>query len=604
MKTLYKPANGIFNFICIIITFYTLIHQIQIYSRNEDTSAISLQKFEDDETNDKYPTFTFCFEDSDRGDMYLKTYNAAKHNGRIPMFGSIDECPFYKMEENKLFCSNNSGTKHRTKRFGSIRIQSNPTKADSKCDDVNANESKMYEFGQASFIDWTVEGRKYLISTEHYRNLLKGIDRKYIGMKAHQCYEIKYSIKNISKISFDKQVVDLTSYLKDSSLKTENGLTYGWIDNIYKDLETFCLKRTFLGFGDAACGTQDSFKANVQSRSLAFDPPFMKVYQDPTKICYSPNLRPEWYRKLDHFTLDITEMKSSFLKSASGAESPVMTFYIHMKGQFLRALGKEHLTLSKFDLESHCPNPPNERKSQTGSRASGGRPGIAPGGRRGGLALGRRRRSVEADKSEEGDCFGLALNFDISQVTLLKNRPDAKIPCNPKLKNEDFKIIETILNDTKLKCTPIFWTEIYNFSSIYPTCVKDSDYERVKELLVNFTMVSKSTRSKFDPPCEELMIESSNQRIKGRKVREQYRPTTSVHGHVIADNRTIYQRQYLDVRIRQVNDRYQMIKNNKEFTIESCLSGIGGFIGILIGLSVRQIPEILFSIYNLACKNK
>ena len=105
MKTLYKPANGIFNCICIITTFYTLIHQIQIYSRNEDMSVISLQKFEDDETNDNYPTFTFCFEDSDRGDMYLKSYNADKHNGRIPMFGSIYNCPFYKLS-NRISCSN------------------------------------------------------------------------------------------------------------------------------------------------------------------------------------------------------------------------------------------------------------------------------------------------------------------------------------------------------------------------------------------------------------------------------------------------------------------------------------------------------------------
>ena len=225
MNTLYKPANGIFNCICIIITFYTLIHQIQIYSRNEDTSAISLQKFEEDEINDKYPTFSFCFEDSDRGDMYLKSYNADKHQGRDTIFGSIDDCPFYKIEENKLFCSNNSGNKHRSKRFGNMRIQSKPT--ESKCDDMNANDTKMYEYNQPSFIDWTVKGRKYLISTEHYHNLLKGIDRKFIGMKVHQCDEIRYSIKNISNISFDNQVIDLTNYLKDFSLKTENGSTYG-----------------------------------------------------------------------------------------------------------------------------------------------------------------------------------------------------------------------------------------------------------------------------------------------------------------------------------------------------------------------------------------
>ena len=108
MKTLYKPANGIFNCICIILTFYMLIHQIEIYKRNEDTSAISLRRFKDDQMNYKYPTYTFCFEDSNRGDMYLKYPNAI--GKKFSLFGSIDDCPYYNLEENKLFCSNSSGT--------------------------------------------------------------------------------------------------------------------------------------------------------------------------------------------------------------------------------------------------------------------------------------------------------------------------------------------------------------------------------------------------------------------------------------------------------------------------------------------------------------
>ena len=135
-------------------------------------------------------------------------------------------------------------------------------------------------------------------------------------------------------------------------------------------------------------------------------------------------------------------------------------------------------------------------------------------------------------------------------------------------------------------------------------CTKDSQYERVRELMVNFTLVSDAIRRKFKPPCEELMIESSNQRIKGRKVQVKYKTTKNVHGMIIADTDATYQGQYLDVEFRQVNNRYQMIKNNKEFTVESCFSGIGGFIGMLIGLSLRQVPEIIFFSYQFLCKGK
>ena len=125
-----------------------LIHQIQIYSRNEDTSAISLQKFTDDEKNNKYPTYTFCFEDSNRGDMYLKFPNADKSKTRMSIFGPIDNCPYYNLAENKFFCSNSSGTRKRTKRFGNIRMQAKTNIPSSKCDNSNLNGSNMYNYDQ------------------------------------------------------------------------------------------------------------------------------------------------------------------------------------------------------------------------------------------------------------------------------------------------------------------------------------------------------------------------------------------------------------------------------------------------------------------------
>ena len=407
-------------------------------------------------------------------------------------------------------------------------------------------------------------------------------------MQVHQCQEIKYSINDIMNLDFDEQIIDLESYLKDFSIETEDGTSYGWINTTYEDLETSCFKRNLMGYGDIDCGTQDSFKTSVRKRRESFDPPFKRVYQDPTKVCFSPRLKPEWHRKHDYFTLDVSELLATFLKSPSGANSPVMKFHIHMKGQFMRSIGKEHLSLSKYELESHCQEPPFIRILTKGSRAE-------VGDRRGMVTRLKSGERLILDK----DCFGSIIKFDISQVTLLQNRPDANTACNQKLKDEDFKILETIVTDKKLNCVPVFWNGLQKFSSEYPTCTKDEQYERIRELLVNFTGISDFVRSQFNPPCEELLIETSNQRIKGRKVETKYRTTKNMFGHVVVDRSTGQQNQYLDVEIRQLNNRYQMIKNYKEITIENCLSGIGGFIGMLIGLSLRQIPEIIGLMNNL-----
>ena len=325
----------------------------------------------------------------------------------------------------------------------------------SACDLTKSNDTKMYQYDPIPFTYWTVDGTKYLISTDHYQSLLMGRKRKYIGMSVHQCQEIKYSINDVLNLDFDEQIIGLQTYLKDFSLDTEDGTSYGWINHTYEDLETSCVNRHLRGFGDVSCGTQNSFKTRIRKRRNSFDPPFKRVYQDPTKVCFTPRLKPEWHRKQDYFTLDVSELRETFLKSPSGANSPIIKFHIHMKGQFMRSIGKEHLSLSKFDLESHCPEMPDLQLRNKGLSGFTSRGGIMVRGR-GGLALGRRRRSTGYNKDQKKDCFGLILKFDISQVTLLQNRPDANAACNQKLKDEDFKILEIIVTDKTVNCVPVF----------------------------------------------------------------------------------------------------------------------------------------------------
>ena len=55
----------------------------------------------------------------------------------------------------------------------------------------------------------------------------------------------------------------------------------------------------------------------------------------------------------------------------------------------------------------------------------------------------------------------------------------------------------------------------------------------------------------------------------------------------------------LDIAFTHANPVYQVIKNGRSFSVESCWAGIGGFIGIFVGVSLRQIPELLFDFFKL-----
>ena len=179
MTTPPKSANRIFNLICIILTIYSIIHQVEIYLRNEDMSAVSSRLFKQDQTDDNYPTYTFCFEDSDRGDMYLK-YPKGMGMTLITHSCVDEDCPYYRLDENKLFCSNSSGNKERTKRFGKMRTGGKRINIDPACERINKNDTKMYQYYPIPFMCWNLDGEKYLISTDHYRNLLMGKKQKYI----------------------------------------------------------------------------------------------------------------------------------------------------------------------------------------------------------------------------------------------------------------------------------------------------------------------------------------------------------------------------------------------------------------------------------------
>ena len=104
----------------------------------------------------------------------------------------------------------------------------------------------------------------------------------------------------------------------------------------------------------------------------------------------------------------------------------------------------------------------------------------------------------------------------------------------------------------------------------------------------NFTSYE-MVRSSFDPPCKEMMVITNVGKGSGRK-NEKY----NVKGHSEYDELL-----YLDMSFRYHSKRYISGSNLRGFTAESCWAGIGGFVGIFVGVSLMQVPEILIDTFKV-----
>ena len=242
-----------------------------------------------------------------------------------------------------------------------------------------------------------------------------------------------------------------------------------------------------------------------------------------------------------------------------------------MQGQFMRGIHKEIAAFTKRDISLHCLDK---------------------------LVFPMDKGWSWPDALKT--CFGTKLSFDISQVTLLRSRHDSKKACNPMMKDEDREILKTIMNDDNLKCFPAYWKD-FKPNSKYQECNETIHYRYISNMTENFTKIGniiENAKLQFDSPCDEMIIVTNKYEKKGR---EMIRADLSGwEDHMVHEDEVSLR---LDIEFNHANPVYQIIKNGRSFSVESCWAGIGGFIGIFVGVSLRQIPELITDLFKVV-KNK
>ena len=539
MSALSKPAGWIFTVICFILCGYMVENQIEKYFRNEDTSTISFKKF----SNERYPTYTFCFEDNhDDAGMYKAI--ASLRSNLILDDNSVPKVYF----DGKYLRLERSDVGWKDWKTMNTWKPNNTVQ---NIEGLIGQSGSMY--GPITTFEGLAQhlilfNETFFIPRDLYKRILKGSNDtnfKATFMNggpnwSKSVINITYSPETVAHIDFADSTINMMDFLEEYHANTDSGLTVGWVDEIYEKLQTYCSHGSMNSF---FCHEQYALKSMFESRTkITF--PFGVSYQDPSRICYTPTLNDSISTVHDYVTLDLETMSEQLTANYNrGTRLPYLRVYIHMKGQFIRTLGRDVVNYATADLmNEHCTN--------------------------------KELLGIQRGKSP---CYSSKVSFLMTQATLLKKRHDAIAACDKNLKNEDTQILKSIME--KVGCAPSYWKEISPDYLTYPKCNLAGQYKAIYGYVTN---VSES-RSLFTPPCEEMLVVTNIRKEQGRKREQKSMDRSDLKGRWVS---------YLDFEFVQGSEMYQEIENVRDFGVESCWSGIGGFVGIFVGYSLMQVPSL------------
>lgn len=167
------------------------------------------------------------------------------------------------------------------------------------------------------------------------------------------------------------------------------------------------------------------------------------------------------------------------------------------------------------------------------------------------------------------------LELRISHSTTLKNRPNANVRCDDTIEDDDIKFKEEVVK--KIRCVPIYWKSTMWHQNEFEVCHSSEQLRDANFLIENM----KNFMESYDPPCVEM---------------------TSM---VMVNKDLPQHKDELKIVIRYTEDTYQKIENIEAMSLLVLFGQWGGFVGIFLGYSFLQIPQLMTDAKNyFNSKNK
>ena len=177
-------------------------------------------------------------------------------------------------------------------------------------------------------------------------------------------------------------------------------------------------------------------------------------------------------------------------------------------------------------------------------------------------------------KTDPENFWDKILRIKVSEITVLKQRPDSNVPCNEELQDDDYQFQ---LEITKLlDCIPTYWKHMKNKHTQWDYCVNSIQYQNASRYIQEYQDILSS----YAPPCVDMSILALHDGVESKDGND---PRMEI----------IYPERF-----------YQEIRNTRSFGFEGFLSGVGGFVGIFLGYSLLQLPSLLYNLFEFFRKFK
>ena len=151
----------------------------------------------------------------------------------------------------------------------------------------------------------------------------------------------------------------------------------------------------------------------------------------------------------------------------------------------------------------------------------------------------------------------------VSQVSVLRSRPSSFPHCYDGDESDDARFQQEAIK--KVGCVPTYWKNQDYDSTEKSPCNSSKDYRMFQNIISSYR--------------ENLPFDG--------------RSCTSMEILAIKAKQSIQKTNNMKIKIAYMEPTYQETENVQDFTFESFFSSLGGFIGIFLGYSMMQIPELL-----------
>ena len=172
----------------------------------------------------------------------------------------------------------------------------------------------------------------------------------------------------------------------------------------------------------------------------------------------------------------------------------------------------------------------------------------------------------------------------ITNVKAIERRTKSDAPCNDDQDDDDGKWIENAIKT--LKCVPIFWgSRMFNGKddSVLSPCTNHYQYSEALKYTQDTSIIAKQ----YDPPCKTLdstyHFDVTNAKSEGINLDT---------ADLMIEKELIY------YRIRYKMRDFEEITNQRSFTGWDLFGQVGGIVGLMLGFSFSQLPELITTIWK------